>query len=50
MEERLIALLKLALAYKATDIHFHMVYQDVKIQMRIDGDLKNVKSVSEIIS
>ena len=45
MEERLIALLKLALAYKATDIHFHMVYQDVKIQMRIDGDLKNVKSV-----
>lgn len=44
MEKRLISLLKLAMRYNATDIHFHMVYQDVKIEMRIDGGLKNVMS------
>ena len=44
MEERLIALLKLALKHKATDIHFKTNYQDVKIEMRIDGGLVNVLS------
>lgn len=44
MENRLINLLKLAMRYNATDIHFHLVYQDVKIQMRIDGELRNVMS------
>lgn len=47
MEARLLALLRLALKHKATDIHFHMVYQDVKIQMRINGSLQNVKSKFE---
>lgn len=44
MEERLLSLLKLALHYNATDIHFYMSYQDVKIEMRINGELKKVKS------
>ena len=44
MEERLIALLKLALKYYATDIHFYVTYQEVKIQMRINGQLIDVKS------
>lgn len=47
MEERLQSLLKLALRYNATDIHFQMAYQDVRIQMRINGDLRNVKSKFE---
>lgn len=47
MENRLISLLRLAMRYNATDIHFHLVYQDIKIQMRIDGDLKNVMSKVE---
>lgn len=47
MEERLIALLRLAMMYKATDIHFYMVYQEVRIQMRIDGDLRDVRSKYE---
>lgn len=47
MEERLLALLRLALRYNATDIHFHMVYQEVRIQMRIDGELRNVISKFE---
>lgn len=44
METRLINLLKLAIRYNATDIHFKMIYQDVRIQMRINGDLRNVMS------
>lgn len=44
MENRLISLLQLAMKFNATDIHFHMAYQEVRIQMRIDGGLKNVKS------
>lgn len=44
MEERLIALLRLAIKYNATDIHFYVAYQDVKIQMRIDGRLRDVVS------
>ena len=47
MEERLIALLRLALMYKATDIHFNKMFQEVRIQMRIDGKLENVKSKIE---
>ena len=47
MEERLLALLRIALHYNATDIHFYMMYQEVKIQMRIDGNLKDVKSKFE---
>lgn len=47
MENRLISLLRLAMRYNATDIHFHLIYQDIKIQMRIDGDLKNVMSKVE---
>lgn len=42
MEERLEELLKLALKYKATDIHFFKRFSDVAIKMRIDGELKNV--------
>lgn len=44
MEERLIALLRLAIKYNASDIHFNLEYQEVKIQMRINGSLINVKS------
>lgn len=47
MEERLIALLRLAMKYKATDIHFYLVYQEARIQMRIDGDLIDVRSKYE---
>ena len=47
MEERLKLLLRLALKHKATDIHFNMMYQEVKIQMRIDGKLQNVVSKLE---
>ena len=43
MEERLIALLRLALKYNATDIHFTMRYQEVNIEMRIDGLCRKVK-------
>ena len=41
------ALLRLALKYNATDIHFTTNYQDVKIEMRINGELKKVKSQFE---
>lgn len=44
MEERLIALLRLALRYNATDIHFEVSFQEVKIQMRINGILRDVVS------
>ncbi len=43
MEERLVALLRLALKYNATDIHFMMRYQEVEIEMRIDGLCRKVK-------
>lgn len=43
MEERLLALLRLALKYNATDIHFEMKYLEVSIDMRIDGSFKRVK-------
>ncbi|MBQ6334099.1 MAG: Flp pilus assembly complex ATPase component TadA [Erysipelotrichaceae bacterium] len=47
MEERLLALLRLALKYNATDIHFMMRYQDVQIEMRIDGLCHKVKGKFE---
>ena len=43
MEERLLALLRLAIKYKATDIHFEMKYLEVTIDMRIDGNFHRVK-------
>lgn len=45
MEERLIALLRLAIKYNATDIHFNVNYQEVKIEMRIDGYFRRVKEL-----
>ena len=47
MEERLLALLRLALKYNATDIHFTIHYQEVKIEMSINGELKKVKTQFE---
>ena len=47
MEERLLALLRLALKYNATDIHFDVKYQDVLIEMRIDGLCHKVKNKFE---
>lgn len=44
MEERLLSILRLALRYKATDIHFEMKYSEVTIDMRIDGVFRRVKS------
>ena len=44
MEERLLALLRLAIKYNATDIHFMLRYQDVEIEMRIDGLCHKVKT------
>ena len=45
MEERLIALLRLAIKFNATDIHFNVNYQEVKIEMRIDGYFRRVKEL-----
>lgn len=47
MEERLLALLRLALKYSATDIHFYVAYKQVKIDMRIDGECRLVKTKFE---
>jgi len=44
MEERLLAILRLALKYNATDIHFYSNHNQVSIDMRIDGVAKRVKS------
>ena len=44
MQERLISLLRLAIKYKASDIHFTVRYQEVKIEMRINGRFYSVKS------
>ena len=44
MEERLITLLRLALKYNATDIHFNMKFNTVTIDMRIDDKFNRVKS------
>lgn len=47
MEKRLIALLRLALKYNASDIHFTMRFQEVIIEMRIDGKCHKVKGKFE---
>jgi len=47
MEDRLIALLRLALKYSATDIHFMSRYQETEIEMRIDGSCYKVKGKFE---
>ena len=44
MEERLLALLRLALKHNATDIHFSLRYSEITIEMRVDGRLLKVKS------
>ena len=44
MEERLLAILRLAKRMKATDIHFHLCYNEITIDMRIDGTFKKVKT------
>ena len=45
MEERLLAILRLAIKYNATDIHFNLKYEEVEIFMRIDGVPRKVKSL-----
>ena len=47
MEERLIALLRLAIKYDATDIHFMVRFREVEIEMRIDGLCHKVKTKFE---
>ena len=47
MEERLLALLRLALRYNASDIHFMMRYREVSIELRIEGLCYKVKSKIE---
>ncbi len=44
MEERLLGLLRLALEYGATDIHFVKRYSDVDISIRVNGSLKKIVS------
>lgn len=44
MEERLLALLRLAIKYNASDIHFTLHYQEMSIEMRIDGSFRKVKT------
>ena len=44
MEERLLYLLRLAIKYNASDIHFISRYSEIEIGMRIDGLIKKVKS------
>lgn len=47
MENRLLALLRLAIKYNATDIHFYSAYQEVKIEMRINNRFRAVKTKFE---
>lgn len=44
MEERLIAILRLAIKYNATDIHFTMRFQEINIELRINGICKKIKT------
>ena len=44
MEERLLAILRLALKHHATDIHFINRYNDLEIEMRVNDVLRKVKS------
>jgi len=43
MEERLLELIRLALQYEATDIHFHSAFNEVEIQLRVGGIMRKVK-------
>ena len=43
MERRLLALLRLAIKFKASDIHFNSRYENTEIFMRIDDEMKKVK-------
>lgn len=43
MDKRLLSLLRLALRYRATDIHFLITKNDSVIEMRIDGVCRKVK-------
>ena len=47
MEKRLLSILRLALKYNATDIHFTMHYQEVTIGMRINNVVRKVKGKFE---
>lgn len=47
MEERLLALLRLALRYNASDIHFLVQYHEISIELRIEGLCYKVKTKSE---
>lgn len=44
MEKRLSALLRLAIKFKASDIHFNCRFNETEIFMRIDGIMKKVRS------
>ena len=44
MEERLLSLLRVAIKYGATDIHFEVKYSEVTIDMRVDGRFIRIKS------
>lgn len=46
-KERLLAILRLARKYDATDIHFTKNHEEMDIQMRIDGYLRKVKGKLE---
>ena len=45
MEDRLLAILRLAIRYNASDIHFNLRYNELMIEMRINGQLQKVKSL-----
>lgn len=45
MEERLKAILRLAIKYAATDIHFNLRYQEINIELRIDGVCRPIKTL-----
>lgn len=47
MEERLLGLLRLAIKYNASDIHFTLHYQEMSIEMRIDDKFRKVKNQFE---
>jgi len=49
MEKRLLAILRLAIKYGASDIHFTSFYNNIMIEMRINGRLLEVKSEKEDI-
>lgn len=44
MEERILGLIRLAIKYEVSDIHFEKKYDEVTIDMRINGEFKRVKS------